>query len=75
MLNEFLAKAVLIPYLWFGGYDMDKESLAKCHDAIEIQCRTKNDSFNLFASASNRTDTRAGSSSKATNQQRKRSSK
>ena len=53
MLNELLAKAVLIPYLWFGGYDMDEESLAKCHDSIEIQCRKENDFFNLFTSASN----------------------
>ena len=38
-MSELIAKAVLIPYLWWGGYQMDEESLAKCYDSIETQCR------------------------------------
>ena len=47
-MSELIAKAVLIPYLWIGGYDMDEESLAKCHDSIEIQCRQEEKSMNVF---------------------------
>ncbi len=38
-MSELVAKTVLIPYLWFGGYAMDEESIAECNDCIEIQCR------------------------------------
>ena len=38
-MTEVLAKAVLIPYLWRGGYAMDDESIAECYDSIEIYYR------------------------------------
>ena len=36
-MNEYLANAILIPYLWWGGYAMDAESIAICRQHIEIQ--------------------------------------
>lgn len=41
MFTEQLAKIILVPYLWFGGYDMDSESIAECYDVIEIYCRSR----------------------------------
>ena len=46
-MSELIAKAVLIPYLWIGGYHMDKESIAECNNCIEIQCREE-ESMNVF---------------------------
>ena len=42
-MTEVLAKAVLIPYLWLGGYEMDSESIAECYDSIEVYCREENE--------------------------------
>ena len=34
-MTEVLAKAILIPYLWWHGYAMDEESIAQCRYVIE----------------------------------------
>ena len=34
---EKIAHWIIVPYLWWFGYDMDEESIQECHDAIEIQ--------------------------------------
>ena len=46
-MTEVIAKAVLIPYLWLGGYEMDEASIAECSICIEIQCREE-ESMNVF---------------------------
>lgn len=38
MLTKYVAKIIVVPYLWFGGYQMDDESVLECYDSIEIQC-------------------------------------
>ncbi len=38
-----IAHFIIVPYLWWFGYDMDKESVEECHDSIEIQQREKNE--------------------------------
>lgn len=43
MFTEQLAKIILVPYLWFGGYEIDDESIAECYDSIEIYCRDEQD--------------------------------
>lgn len=32
-----IAQAILIPYLFVFGFDMDPESVAECRDAIELR--------------------------------------
>jgi len=32
-----IAHAIMPVYLWWFGYQMDDESLRKCHESIEIQ--------------------------------------
>ena len=32
-----IAHAIMPVYLWWFGYQMDDESLKKCHESIEIQ--------------------------------------
>ena len=33
------AHLIIVPYLWFFGYETDSESIGKCHDSIAIQER------------------------------------
>ena len=47
MFTEQLAKIILVPYLWFGGYAMDEESIAECNICIEIQC-SEEEKMNVF---------------------------
>ena len=37
MFTEQLAKIILVPYLWWFGYDFDADSIQECHDAIDLQ--------------------------------------
>ncbi|MBL6910387.1 MAG: hypothetical protein ISR34_08195 [Pirellulales bacterium] len=41
MFTGQLAKIILVPYLWLGGYEMNDESIAECYDSIEIYCRNE----------------------------------
>ena len=47
-MTEVLAKAVLIPYLWVCGYEMDDESIAECYDSIEIYYREEEEPAYAF---------------------------
>jgi hypothetical protein len=40
---EDMAQAILIPYLFVFGFEMDPESVAECRDAIEIQRKENRD--------------------------------
>ena len=33
------AHLIIVPYLWFFGYETDTDSIDKCHDSIAIQER------------------------------------
>jgi hypothetical protein len=32
-----IAHFIIVPYLWWFGFDMDEESIQKCHDAIDLR--------------------------------------
>ena len=38
---EKIAHLIIVPYLWWFGYEVDDESIKECHDAIEIQHKEK----------------------------------
>ena len=37
MFTAELANLILVPYLWWGGYVMDDESIAICRHQIALQ--------------------------------------
>ena len=37
------AHLIIVPYLWFFGYETDSESINKCHDVIATQEREYKD--------------------------------
>ena len=37
MFTQQLAKMILVPYLWWFGYEFDSDSLKECHESIDLQ--------------------------------------
>lgn len=37
MFTQQIAKMILVPYLWWFGYDIDAGSLQECRNAIDLQ--------------------------------------
>lgn len=42
------AHLIVVPFLWAFDYDRDPESIAECHDCINIQAKEAEDE-NLFS--------------------------
>ena len=45
MFTQQLAKMILVPYLWWFGYDFDPESVQECHDAIDLQYNEQQEKY------------------------------
>ncbi|MGI9447252.1 MAG: hypothetical protein ACR2NI_06345, partial [Pirellulales bacterium] len=48
LMIAIAAHLIVVPFLWAFDYDRDPESIAECHDCINIQAKEAEDE-NLFS--------------------------